>query len=117
MARVFLEGLEAHSSLPPSTDWAGVQKSSLPWYRLQGPPQDSLLLTFALDSILLLALTPAHPAPVSLRSLLSALLPPFAFVPVPSHCPAGRRCLIPPLSPPEVGAPSPFAKLSEGRWL
>lgn len=75
MERVFLEGLEAHGSRPPCTDWAGVQKSSLPWYCLQGPPQDSLLLTFALDSILLLALTPAHQALVSLWSLLSAPRP------------------------------------------
>lgn len=83
MEWVFSEGLEApRSSLSPWPDWADLQKTSLSWHwhSLQGPPQRSLLPTFALDSILVLGRRPrtgcfgltlvsdllSAPAPVSL---------------------------------------------------
>lgn len=69
-------------SLSPWTDWADLQKTSLPWsgHGLGGPPQALLLPTFASDSILVLGPRPgtgcfglalvsnllSAPAPVSL---------------------------------------------------
>lgn len=119
MGRVFSEELETLSSLPLWIDWAGLQKSALPWHHLQGPPQDSLLLTFALDPILALG-----PHPGTLGSLVS-LESPRKPRPTVSLC-CNPALASPQLEadasgtssfPPGVGAPLLSANLSESLWL